>query len=368
MAITNEAKEAGTGRTSTEVFAALRLELLGGQYLPGGFLPPERHLAARHAVAQNTVRRALKALEAERLIAAVPRQGYRVLSLANDPARGCPLAFVNWRSAPVDSWSDIDARLLTELKLASDERGWPLLSMAAGELPPEQVLERLRAARSFGVLTSTLDDKMLDAIRSTGLPTLMLDQWIEGSGIDSIMQDGHQGGILAARHLVAAGCSRIAWFGWINPNAHSMARFGGAAAGLAGERRMLTPDLTYNAEPGEDLAMARKMLTSKVRPDGVIALWQGSCAAIKKAADELGLMIGQDFQLVGWSMEETYESRYEKIFGEGPVPPTVTWSVQTMARTAVSRLVQRRDDPDMPALQIKVPVRLRMDQRSATRS
>ncbi|HOX04855.1 MAG TPA: GntR family transcriptional regulator [Planctomycetota bacterium] len=361
MPITTKARGPGAGgRTSTEICAELRSEVVSGKFAPGQYLPTERQLSARYEVAQNTVRRALKALEAEKLIAAEPRQGYRVLARANDPERGCPLAFVNWNSAPAESWSNIDAELLRELQLAADERGWPLLSMAAGELAPEQVLERLGTARSFGVLTSTLDAQTLDAIRGTGLPVLMLDQWIEGSGLDSIMQDGHQGGILAARHLVAAGCKRIAWFGWISPNAHSMARFGGVSAGLTGEGRPLTPELTFNAGPGEDLAVARRMLKGKGRPDGIIALWQGSCAAIKQAADELGLAIGRDFQLVGWSMEETFESRYSKIFGSGPVPPTITWSVRTMARTAVARLAQRRDDPDMPALQIRIPVRLRL--------
>jgi LacI family transcriptional regulator len=232
--------------------------------------------------------------------------------------------------------------------------------MSAGDLLAEQVVERLGSGRAFGVLTSTLEERTLEAIRGTGVPTLMLDQWIEGSGVDSIMQDGHQGGILAARHLVAAGCRRIAWFGWINPNAHSMARFGGVSAGLAGEGRTLSDDLVFATPEGGDESVARRMLAGPDRPDGIISLWQGSCAAVKRAADQLGLVLGRDFQLVGWSTEEAYATRYRPIFGSGPMPPTVTWSVRTMARTAVSRLAERRENPELPALQIKIPVRLRM--------
>lgn len=360
MSITDEAQEAVGGRSAAEVFATLRAELDGGKYAPQQFLPTERQLAANFGVAQNTVRRALKALEGERFITAVARHGYRVLSKVNDPQRGCPMAFVNWQAEPAETWSNIDGLLLSELKNVCDQRNWPLLAMSAGGLTARQIVERICAARSFGVVTSTLSKELLSAIRSMGLPTLMLDQWIEGSGIDSIMQDGHQGGLLAARHLVDQGCTRIAWFGWIDRNAHSMARFGGVAAGLIGEGRPLAQERIFATPESGGLQVARKMLASPKRPDGIVALWQGSTLEVKRAAEELGLKMGRDFQLVGWSMEENFSNHYAPHFGEGPIPPTICWSVRTMAATAAARLAQRRDDPKMPALQIKIPVRLRL--------
>src|SRR5262245_28534352 len=140
MTITDIAQnQMPTGRSSNEVLTLLRQDVASGKFLPGQFLPTERQLAAQYAVAQNTVRRALKILQEERLVEAEARQGYRVLARVNDPQRGCPMAFINWSSSPANHWKDIHAELHSELKHAADSRGWPLLAMAAGQLSTREI-------------------------------------------------------------------------------------------------------------------------------------------------------------------------------------------------------------------------------------
>ncbi|MFC8505547.1 winged helix-turn-helix domain-containing protein [Streptomyces sp. NPDC057411] len=51
----------------------------------GGSLPSEAALMRTHRVSRNTVRRALKVLEAEKLIASVPGAGWRVSNTAIRP-------------------------------------------------------------------------------------------------------------------------------------------------------------------------------------------------------------------------------------------------------------------------------------------
>jgi hypothetical protein len=38
----------------------------------------------------------------------------------------------------------------------------------------------------------------------------------------------------------------------------------------------------------------------------------------------------------------------------------VVWDVGTLGRTAVSRLVERRGNPNLPVIRLKVPTRLRL--------
>jgi hypothetical protein len=92
----------------------------------------------------------------------------------------------------------------------------------------------------------------------------------------------------------------------------------------------------------------------------VIALWHNLALAVKRAADELGLRLGRDLHLVGWCAEEAVEEVYRPVFGQEPLPPLVTWSVRTMAETVVARLSERRENPELPALRVKVPVTLRV--------
>ncbi|MFI8510507.1 GntR family transcriptional regulator [Streptomyces sp. NPDC085460] len=58
---------------------ALRRQIREGEVVSGA-LPSEAALMRQHSVARNTIRRALKALEAERLIVSVPGAGWRVAS------------------------------------------------------------------------------------------------------------------------------------------------------------------------------------------------------------------------------------------------------------------------------------------------
>ncbi|MFI9118152.1 GntR family transcriptional regulator [Streptomyces bikiniensis] len=58
------------------IAASLRQQIEGGEI--SGALPSEAALVRSFGVARNTIRRALKALEAERLVESVPGTGWRV--------------------------------------------------------------------------------------------------------------------------------------------------------------------------------------------------------------------------------------------------------------------------------------------------
>ena len=346
------------GRSSSELIGSLRSDIASGAYAVGSFLPSVRQLAGDHKIAPETARRALKALESEGLVIALPGSGYQVTSRANNPRAGCPLAFLDWRSGQEGTVRDFNDQLLAELKAAADSRGWSLLTLSIANMAPAVVAERLKSVRAFGAALSIPDRGVADALTGLGLPVVVLDDAGDGLGTDSIMQDGHQGGVLAARHLIAAGCRRVAWFGPDDCNAHTLARFGGFAAGLFCEKRSVEPQLTFSVPPEETQAAARRILSGPDRPDGVAALWQGHAAALQRAAGELGLVAGRDFQMIGWCPEEHYRDGYESLFAGGPVPPAVTWSIRTMAFTAAARMAERRENPSLPALSVKVPVRL----------
>jgi DNA-binding LacI/PurR family transcriptional regulator len=337
----------------------MRESILSGEAAVGQFLPTERQMAQEHGVAHTTVRRAMGKLQADGLIRAEPRKGYRVLSLANDPARGCPIAFIRSDPGAPDQWDNFHARLVRELQTAADRRGWPLMAMGGGTLDPAGILARLKSARAFAVIVDTHDPETVRTVRESGIPALMLDSWIEGSGLDSVMQDGHHGGMLAARFLAGEGCRRIAWLGPTDRNAHTMDRFGGFAAGLLGEGVELTPDLIFGGSEAEAPAVARRLLAGRRRPDAVAVLWSGCARALKQAADEAGLVVGRDFRMVGWCAEELYDQDYAPAFAGGPVAPAVTWGIRAMAEAAVAVLAERRANPGLPALRIRVPAGLR---------
>lgn len=76
-------RESEPGPTATaEVADQLRVQILDGEFPPGAPLR-EEELAERHQVSRHTVRAALAALTAERLLSTVPYRGSRVVSLTD---------------------------------------------------------------------------------------------------------------------------------------------------------------------------------------------------------------------------------------------------------------------------------------------
>lgn len=345
------------GPSAATVARKLKGEILAGRIAPGDLLPSARKLAKVYAIDSKTAWRALKGLESEGLVAAESARGFRVLPGACDPARDCPVIYLLGDAKPEElDRSGNDLR--QSLQDAASRRGWSLLTIGAGGMDSDQVMKQLKKLRASGVVTDTEDPELIDALTASGMPTVAVDVGAENSSHDSIMQDGQGGGLLAVRYLVGRGHKRISWFGSGRRTRHLLDRVGGVYAGLfeAGIDPALAIQLSVNAEEAETQAF--QMLSRRDRPKAIACLWNFTTLATKRAADRLGLRLGRDFDMVGWSTAESYGSGYQSSFRSGQVPPTVVWSTRTMAETAVSRMAERRENPNLEPLMVKIPTRL----------
>ncbi|HOX08992.1 MAG TPA: GntR family transcriptional regulator [Planctomycetota bacterium] len=347
------------GRTSTEFAARLRQQIAKGGVAAGSFLPSERELSEKHKVGRKAVRLALKTLETEGAIATIPRHGYKVLPPKSERAAATPAAYVAEFPEDAGRLTGRSQAQLAEFSRAADRRGWPLLVASTRGRSTAEVLDQLRAAGTVGAVLDTTDGGLIRAVAGSGLPAVLVDAWREDVELDSVMQDGHQGGLLAVAHLAARGHRRIAWFGSTLNDAHSKDRFGGFAAGMAAAGLPLERDLCLAVDEPDAPARARELLSRPNRPTAIVALWAGLAAPTARAAAELGLAPGKGLEIVGWSMAEVFETAYVPLFGGLSAPPTVTWSVRTMAEAALARLSERRLNPGMAALRVRVPVKLR---------
>jgi DNA-binding LacI/PurR family transcriptional regulator len=360
----NTLKSAQGGQTATDAAEVLRSRIASGEVSPGGFLPGVRRLAGELGVSPQTAHRALKQLAAEGLLVAEPSRGYRVLPSANDPTRGCPVAYLLGTSGPLEQLDPAHQALLAQFQQAAATRGWSLLALSAEGRSQGEMLEQLRTSRACGAALDTVNPKVLAMAERAGIPALMVDAYVEDAELDAVLQDNHRGGMLAAKHLVAAGHQRIAWVGPQIRTAHSSERLGGAMAGLAlsgmdlpASRRVEIPDTESEADTIERL---RVLLSGPDRPTGILALWRTLGGCVYKAAASLGLEPGKnkDFELVSWSAEESYEHTCRDLFG-GSKPAMIVWSRREMAQAAVSRLAERRANPELPIMRINVRTRLR---------
>jgi len=359
--INKSAAASGLGRASASLCAKLREAITTGEIGASGFIPSQRELSASFGVAHTTVRRALKRLIEEGLLVAEARRGFRVLPRATDPNRGCPLAYVPEFYPDWEGRGIMQPWLLEYLRAAAEKRGWSMFAPGTARRNVEEVFSELKSNRCFGLVLNTVAPDVLTAVERSGLPAVVVNDQAESGNVDSVLQDGHQGGVSAVKYLIERGCRRIAWFGPRGKSVHVLERFGGVASALHNLGPGLPDDLLVWRVKDDMAAQARELLSRRDRPDGVIGMWKEPGLEICRAARDVGIELGRDLHVVGWCPQEQYEHEWLPEFnGGGYVAPALTWSVQTMAELALSRLAERRENPNVPALRVKVPVTLRV--------
>ena len=347
------------GRVSARLMAALRRSILSWKEGAGGYLPSVRQISREQRLSCKTVHSVLRSLAAEGLLAAEPSRGYRILYRANDPRKGCPLAYVLSRENIVDSWDLLYRRIGQALETSAGRRGWPVVGLVSGQGQEPQLVEQLTQLRASGLILDTHNAEMVRRVGQLGLPAVMVDAWSPENALDVVVQDNFGGGAAAAGHLVKGGHRRIAWFGPVGESRHSRERYGGAAAALKSEGLEFSHQDEAALEPAPAEA-ARRLLAGRGRPTGVLALWRPAAAALLQAAGELGLAAGRDFEMVGWCAAELYRKGFLDLFDGKPAAPAVVWSTAVMADAAIDRLAERRARPDMAVVQIRIPTRLRL--------
>jgi LacI family transcriptional regulator len=259
--------------------------------------------------------------------------------------------------------------LLSSFHRAVAERGWMLLGMDCGPIGHGEIVERLQNMKVCGTILDTSDPELIAIVQRAGTPVVVVENWHESLEVDAVVQDGFRGGYLAASWLAERGHERIGWIGPMELNRQGSERLGGAMAALAERGIELMPDLRLSLPEPETpgrLDLVEKYLARRNRPTGVLALWQGIANLVAESRRNLGLHFGRSFEMVGWSTEDAYESEFRSNFRGGPTPPAIVWDVNMLARVAVARLAERRADPKLPPLMLKIPTRLRIDSGETT--
>ena len=351
-----------SGPDSARVARELRSAIGSGRFPAGQFLPCTRELGRKHDVSAETVRRALKMLEVEGLIAAEPRHGFQVLRRPKDgKAPAVAYVLAEWNPEKPHNFS---ALMLSVFQKAAGRGGATLLGIGDAGGDPEPVVEQIRRAEAGGVILDTQNPALAEAVARLGLPAVTAESWSPDCGMDAIIQDNFSGALQAVEHLVARGHKRIGWAGPTTQSIQAVERWGGAVAGLRQHGIEIPPELVASNVNMRNIEEAQALLARPDRPTAVVALWANVAIATARAAARVGLHLGRDIELVGWATEEEFES-YEGSFPDGQRPATVTWRIETLAEMALARLAERKARPDLPVARINIETRLRPRKESS---
>jgi LacI family transcriptional regulator, galactose operon repressor len=343
----------GRAPATERMVEIIRKDLLSGQTAPDEYLPGERELAAEYGVGRVTVRRALKKLVAEGLIRPERGHGYRALLKSAGEKPGSPLVFVSNIDSKGPGVAGGVAGVIQEFLVRANSQ---VLTVGLGERTPEEVLRIIADAGAWGVLIESNRHALHKSLHESGLPCVAVDTVTGDLPMDCVLQDNHGGARMAAEHLIEKGHTKIGWFGSVTQTSHSLERFTGAQAAFLKHGLELPGKYVVDRELDERAAM--RLLSRKDRPTAVLTMWRGETITIALAARKLGLEIGKDLHLVGWTTEDEYASLKDEAFGSGSLPAMIAWDHRDMAQIALERIELRRRQPELHPVRITVPVRL----------
>jgi len=220
----------------------------------------------------------------------------------------------------------------------------------------EDLLDLAREGRVDGLLVVGCDvsDEILAALRERRVPVVLIDHAFPG--LPSVVTDHEQAGRLAARHLLACGCTRYAFVteNLDNPN------FGARLEAFRDELRQAGVELDERAVAaggdawdGGYYAMERVLERLGEPPDAVFAANDPAAMSAVKALASRGRRVPEDVSVVG--VDDIHLAAHHE-------PPLTTVRVdklglgQVGARLLLERL-EGREVPERTTLPTELVVR-----------
>ncbi|MFJ5829321.1 LacI family DNA-binding transcriptional regulator [Streptomyces sp. NPDC093089] len=178
----------------------------------------------------------------------------------------------------------------------------PVLMFAESGAARRQVVDHLRRGSADGALVVSIqaDDPLPLMLSAAGIPLVLFARPPEGSEAAYVDVDHHEGGRLAAAHLLARGCRNPATIRAPRDLPAGEARLAGFRAALESAGRAAPPVAEGGFTVESGAAAMRRLLAEHPRVDGVFAandlMAQGACEVLR----ERGLSVPGDVAVVGF--------------------------------------------------------------------
>lgn len=149
--------------------------------------------------------------------------------------------------------------------------------------------------------------------------------------------DNWSGGILATRHLIDLGHTRIGAITGPTDISSSIARYAGYETALKQANISIDPDLVKEGDylSDESYAAACDLLDMKNRPTAIFAFNDLSAVSLYKAAGERGIKIPEELSIVGF--DDVFPAQYLS-----PELTTVNQPFRAIARKAIEMIEEER--------------------------
>jgi LacI family transcriptional regulator len=357
-----------------DIFETLKREIQVGKFDVDGKFPSERALMRRFSVARETVRHAIVELRKHNLIE--PRQG--TLNVLTFRAR--ERAIGTFGVIMPDAYYQFYSRIQSGIEKNAHDGGSGIFSLLSADLGSNGRSSQIARAFDFaevcvrekvlGVFfqpfqferdSEKVNKAILSVFDNASIPVVLIDSDIVApprrSGYDLVGVDNVALGYELGRHVITRGARKIIYFS--NPYAAPTSLLRGYGVSLAVTEVSLPwrNDSVFFADP-TDKAAARRLFSSKKRPDAIIAVNDYVASLLLKTLNAIGIRVPVDVLLTGVNGDDTSSQSN----------PPITTAVQPCERigeAAVQLMLQRIKDPLLPPREMLLTASLEV--RSSTR-
>lgn len=248
------------------------------------------------------------------------------------------------------------ASILAGIEEACFENDYNIILGYAADAP-ERELTYLRVLLSRQVdgmlLVSTgAYEQSVALLNSYDVPVVMVDRSRQMDQVDEISADNYQGGRLATEHLLEYGHRRIACIAGpeLSPAQERLRGYRDALhdAGITPDARLIVAG-DFRHESGYD-AM-KQLLRLDAPPDAVFVVNDMMAMGALHALHRAGYRVPEDVSVVGY--DDISLAAYTV-----PALTTIRQPAREVGQLAVTRLIERLNDPDLPARTETLPVTL----------
>lgn len=323
-------------------------------------MPTIREVASRAGVSPTTVShvinntRFVSAEARQRVLDAMAELNYRPNVLARSLRRG------ETRTLGLilpDSANPFFAEIARAIEDAAFSAGYNvILGNSENELAKEQVyVDVLVNKQVDGLIFVATGDHSpsLEHLTRNGLPVVVVDRRLSNLEVDTVLTDNLQGGLSAARYLLNLGHRRIACITGpsnLTPSAERVIGYRRALEehGLPVEENLIRKG---DFHPRSGYHAAVELIRSQPPPTAIFICNDMMAIGALRALSEAGLRVPQDCSLIGFDDIE---------LASFITPPltTIRQDKAALAEAAVTLLLERIAEPDLPARTRILPTQL----------
>jgi GntR family transcriptional regulator of arabinose operon len=344
------------------IFESLKDGILSGEYAQGARLPSENDLVRRFSVSRMTIVKAIKELQQIGLVVRRMGSGTYVSSTTVGTSRLFGLLIPELGQTEI---FEPICQGMANSPLASHHSllwGNSIGLNQAKEQAAEELCQKYISNRVSGVffapleLSPAMDEvnrRITAALDRANIQVVLLDRcyfpYPSRSKYDLVGIDNRRTAYGAVEHLVKAGARKIAFLGKSLSATTVDARIAGYREAVLAHGFGREEDLVFRADPNDDKQL--RAILDRHRPDAFLCANDLTAANLMQSLIRLGVRIPEEIRIVGID-----DVKYAKLL---PIPLTTQHQpCLDIGRIAVSTMLDRLENPDLPTRDISLSCRL----------